>query len=1654
MTGGWRASGAPTPGPDGREHLRFAGISALGALLAALPAAWPHRAAAAPTQPFGATAVAEQRSQNALTELKRRVRMLENRLLQARRPPRPFQWRTHGLENGLGSSEIYQLLETPDGTIWAGGIRGLHRFDGFEWRAVPGVGSRCHGLVYEPATGILWAGFEGGLYRLLPEADALEKVELPGVQAPVRTPSPSLDHEGRLWVSAGDGLLLRGEDGRWNAQPTPAVGSLAYATGVFPAASGRLLLGAESGLFERGADGSWGLVDGGPTARVLDLAEGAGALYVGTAAGLYIRDPAGRWSHISEAEGLPAQYCSALWYDAGRLWIGTWSGLCVLDSGELTCFGRRDGLSAGQVREVRVDRRGLVWVGTRGGGISVLNRELWSHFSEELGLLEDQVVYSRHLDTDGTLWVEAGHNGIVSLRADGRSARLPTPGVARAVTRDGLGRLWVGLQDTNPAYLENGVWQHVPGREARGTYFLLPGPAAREMWMGTYWNGLFRYADGVLTHWATERLGHSFVRMLYRARDGTLYVCTLNGDLWRLRPGGDELERWPMAERLPSTHVQAMTEASDGALWIGTGAGAVRLKGGELTRYTTAEGLSDNDVRAIAEDGAGRLWLGTADGMNIFDGQVWLTLGPADGVPGQLVTTVTAAPSGDVWMTGSAGVSRVRPAALTELRTLVELPRAVLEADGVLRAADLRPQVSAQTRWWSHPARLFRYSYRLDGGEWSPFMRADDLQLEDLADGQHRLEVRAKGPLLAIASRPAVVRFEVRRPAPREYYYLGALALALILAAALRERWRKRGRYVGPYRLMRMLGTGGMGQVWKARDLTGGGTVALKVLHPELTASSAVLERFRREGGPALRVEHPNVTRVLDRGEHGGKAYLAMELLDGWTLSTERRRRGGRFQLRDALDFGVVLLDALEALHGQRILHLDLKPENVLILRHGASWRERVRLLDFGLAELMSAQAGNAPPAVGGSIAYMAPEQALGRPLDVRADIFSAAVILYELMCGQPPFRGQHDLAVLQKMIGGQPPELSGLLPGAPASLERVLQRALAQEARQRYPDVASFRMALEAVAAEVEGRELPEPPGHAAESGEIDTPLRESFWTSSLLAGSATGLRRRLSLVYELIEALLHPELDELLERLMDRVVELLGAERACIFLKDPAGNIELRVSRGEAGPRGSALVQRVLDSGVPAYIVDRDESGPGEGTGESILCVPFVHGGQILGALYLDSSRKLGASFSLDDGHLLASLAALAATAIANRREMHRRLRLEEQLQQAQKMETVGTLAGGIAHDFNNLLAGMIGTLSMLDWQLAADEEPSLADVREELEVVRDCALRAAEIVQQLLSLSRRGELHLGSVDLGQLVGDVVKMSKASFDPRVEMRIEPMDGPVLAVADPVRIKQVLLNLTLNARDALQDAGQIVYELERFEAERCAEVDPQAPEQAFVRIGVRDNGTGIDPEVLPRIFDPFFTTKPQGKGTGLGLAMVYGIVAQHHGYLKVESAPGKGSAFHVFLPASDRQPSGSPFPPSELPRGTETVLVIDDEQVVRQLARGMLGMLGYEAICAADGEEALSVLGTREGVDLVLLDLIMPRLSGRETLMRIRKLRPELPILVSSGVQLDPLAHGIRGLRISGLLAKPYELIDLAIAVRLALDSWPNSHPSRSEAP
>jgi CheY-like chemotaxis protein len=339
---------------------------------------------------------------------------------------------------------------------------------------------------------------------------------------------------------------------------------------------------------------------------------------------------------------------------------------------------------------------------------------------------------------------------------------------------------------------------------------------------------------------------------------------------------------------------------------------------------------------------------------------------------------------------------------------------------------------------------------------------------------------------------------------------------------------------------------------------------------------------------------------------------------------------------------------------------------------------------------------------------------------------------------------------------------------------------------------------------------------------------------------------------------------------------------------------------------------------------------------------------------------------------------------------------------------------------------------------------EEPSLPpDLAPDLESILDEAQEAAHLVRQVLDFSRRSPIETRPVDLRAFVQESVDMLRRTLSESISLLLEVGSGECVVNADPTRVQQVLMNLVVNARDAMPEGGELRIGLSRVQV-RPGEEPPVAEMDAgeWVCLTVSDTGTGIPPDVLPRIFEPFFTTKPKGEGTGLGLAQVYGIVKQHGGHMGVETEVGRGTTFRIYLPAQ-RAKEVEEAPQEEAAAGGEgeTILVAEDEEKVRGLSRRILESLGYRVLTAANGREALEIYRSAERVDLVLTDMVMPEMGGKELIRELRKANPRLKTVAMTGYVL---AEDLRELKEEGRLEIVYKPLDtntLARVVRHALD-------------
>jgi PAS domain S-box-containing protein len=379
----------------------------------------------------------------------------------------------------------------------------------------------------------------------------------------------------------------------------------------------------------------------------------------------------------------------------------------------------------------------------------------------------------------------------------------------------------------------------------------------------------------------------------------------------------------------------------------------------------------------------------------------------------------------------------------------------------------------------------------------------------------------------------------------------------------------------------------------------------------------------------------------------------------------------------------------------------------------------------------------------------------------------------------------------------------------------------------------------------------------------------------------------------------------------------------------------------------------------------------------------------------------------------------------------------RMASQIQHAQRFETIGTLAGGIAHDFNNLLMGFQGNISLMLLDLDEDHPHC-----ENLQIMESYVRRGSELTRQILGFARRGKYQVKTTSLNDLLDKSVDMfSRAKKEIRIHKKFQEDLWPV--EIDRGQFEQVLLNLFVNSWQAMQSGGDLYLETENVHLEEDYDKPYEIVPGPYVRIAVGDTGVGINKDIQQRIFEPFFTTKGVGKGTGLGLASVYGIIKNHNGIVNVYSEKGHGATFKIYLPASDKKIHREKPPIDKLLRGKETILLIDDEEMVSDIGKEVLKKLGYKVITAGSGTEALKFFEKHQNeIDLVILDMIMPDMGGSETFDNLKKIQPDVKVLLSSGYSINGRASEILERGCNGFIQKPFNLKQISRKIREVIDS------------
>ena len=383
----------------------------------------------------------------------------------------------------------------------------------------------------------------------------------------------------------------------------------------------------------------------------------------------------------------------------------------------------------------------------------------------------------------------------------------------------------------------------------------------------------------------------------------------------------------------------------------------------------------------------------------------------------------------------------------------------------------------------------------------------------------------------------------------------------------------------------------------------------------------------------------------------------------------------------------------------------------------------------------------------------------------------------------------------------------------------------------------------------------------------------------------------------------------------------------------------------------------------------------------------------------------------------------------------------RMEDQIRQTQKMDIIGQLAGGVAHDFNNMLTAILGSAELMERHVK-DNSAAL----KLLGSIQQAANRSAELTGQLLTFSRKGQKNTVQVRIDTTIHDVISLLERTIDKKITLETKLAAKNTCVTGDPALLQNALLNLGVNARDAMPEGGVIKFASDNVEldSEYCRFSAFTIIPGTYIEISVSDTGVGITKEIISRMFEPFFTTKDVGKGTGLGLAAVYGTITGHHGCINVYSEPGVGTVFKLYLPLSDVKKAEVSSTDKPI-HGSGGVLLVDDEEILRTVGQAILEDLGYRVYLAEDGEQALEVYAQKKkDISLVILDMLMPRMGGKETLVRLMERYPDVRVLISSGFHREGTVDELVRLGAMGFLRKPYLRQELGKAVAGAIRGQP----------
>ncbi|MDE3172954.1 MAG: response regulator, partial [Gemmatimonadota bacterium] len=1220
---------------------------------------------------------------------------------------------------------------------------------------------------------------------------------------------------------------------------------------------------------------------------------------------------------------------------------------------------------------------------------------------------------------DHAIWAGAAHagafrvlNGVVTRWTTAQG--LPSDEV-HVIYQDGTGTVWIGTQ---------GGLCRVDGAACRP----VGPPGVSVLALGSDWNGRLLVGSYGLFRLDGDQFDQipGLAPVLYRVNrictssDGVVWVATVSG-LVRLtrpdRPGGPAgLRVFTTADGLPSNYVFATLTGPGDELWVATLSNGIALRRqGRFIRIDERQGLTDNRVNDLVRDRDGDVWAFTSGGLDRFRNRAISTYTPADGLPDPLVWSVAGAPDGTIWLaTNAGGLTRFAHDTFTTWRNAAPIAQARISviapmADGSVWLG-VRPDIVLRFR----DGRFENWSDRPDGprGLVRAILPAPDGALYFAAtDGLFRMRDGAFARV-ALPGDSAASDVRVLALAGDGTLWAGGNSL-FRLRGGRAERFGRADGYAGAP-IAALLSDGG--RLWISTDGAG-----LQLLDGDRLYSLAGVDRTLL----------PDAFTLLD--DRGGDLWLAssygLQRVNKQSLIAAAlgRRRGVGLRVIDKPD-GLLSTEFNSA-----------GASSGWVAPDGRLWLPGADGLVVVDPRVLRGPAAPPPVRIETVLADGKP-LALAAPLTLPQHVRQLRIDFTSLRLS-----AAHQLRFRYRLIGldsawvdagTRRSAFYSSLPGGPYEFQ--VSASDDADLWNPAPAVLDFRVVPPFVRT----------PGF---------PLLLALGVV-VLAGAAVSLRGRALRAHARVLAA------EVAERTADLRHQIANRERAEHALREARDHLELRVAERTADlarlneeMRLNQERLNLLVRQLPAAVWTIDGAGRIVSLVGSGLSALGIAPAQRIGGAFADFIDDSGVLLAVEDAHDHALRGAPSQWqqtyrghvfewrieplrddgggvqgAVGLAFDVTEQARLREQVLHTQRLDSIGRLAGGLAHDLNNILTAVLG-YTELSQQGIGD------DVRSNLDEIRFAAERAAALTRQLLTFARRQKTAVQPVDLNATLLNVNRLLQRLLVGDVQLVTEPGADTPTVLADPNQIEQVIMNLAVNARDAMPDGGRLTVATSRVDLDVPR---GDIPAGAYALLTVTDTGVGMTDEVRSHAFEPFYTTKELGKGTGLGLSTSFGIVRESGGHIELDTAPGRGTTVRVWLPAhgAAARADRTRTPLATVVHGSETVLVAEDEPQVRELTRRTLESFGYLVLTAGDGEDALRVADEYGGpIHLLLADLRMPRMGGYALAAELLRRRPGIRIAFMSGYSDgQPPDHPV--LAAAPRLAKPFRVTALGRAVREAL--------------